>query len=63
MHYATQVSSGPPTFVIFGGAAPDAGYQRFIENRLRQEFGFGGVPIQLRFRPRTGTRRRPNSSS
>ncbi|MDP9329559.1 MAG: ribosome biogenesis GTPase Der [Actinomycetota bacterium] len=63
MHYATQVSSGPPTFVIFGGAAPDAGYQRFIENRLRQEFGFGGVPIRLRFRPRTGNRRRADPST
>jgi GTP-binding protein len=61
MHYATQVSSGPPTFVIFGGAAPDAGYQRFIEHRLRQELGFEGVPIRLRFRPRTGSKRRTDS--
>jgi GTPase len=53
LHYATQVSSGPPTFAIFGGAkAPDAGYQRYLENRLRRELGFEGVPIRLRFRGR-----------
>ena len=44
------VSSGPPTFVIFGGGAPDAGYRRFLENRLRAAFDLGGVPIRLRFR-------------
>jgi GTP-binding protein len=54
LHYATQVSGGPPTLVIFGGAhAPDAGYRRFLENRLRREFGLEGVPIRLRFKPRT----------
>jgi GTP-binding protein len=53
LHYATQVSSGPPTFVIFGGAKPpDGPYQRYIENRLRRELGFDGVPIRLRFRGR-----------
>jgi GTP-binding protein len=50
--YATQVSSGPPTFVLFGGAPPDPSYQRFLENRLRREFGFEGVPVRLRFRPK-----------
>jgi GTP-binding protein len=50
--YATQVSSGPPTFVLFGSPAPDPSYQRFIENRLRREFSFEGVPIRLRFRPK-----------
>ncbi len=50
--YATQVSSGPPTFVVFGGREPDPAYRRFIENRLRRAFGFEGVPIRLRFRAR-----------
>ncbi|MGZ4109843.1 MAG: ribosome biogenesis GTPase Der [Actinomycetota bacterium] len=50
--YATQVSSGPPTFVLFGGGPPDPSYQRFLENRLRREFGFAGVPVRLRFRPK-----------
>ena len=53
LHYATQVSAGPPTFVFFGGGrAPDPGYQRFLENRLRRTFGFEGVPIRLSFRAR-----------
>lgn len=49
--YATQVSSGPPTFVVFGGRAPDGSYQRFLQNRLRRAFELDGVPIRLRFRP------------
>ena len=48
--YATQVASRPPTFVLFGAGPPDPTYQRFLENRLRREFGFDGVPIRLRFR-------------
>jgi len=53
LHYATQVGSGPPTFVIFGGSRePDPGYQRFLENRLRRAFGYDGVPIRITFRPR-----------
>ena len=55
LHYATQVSSGPPTFVLFGGAhAPGPGYRRYLENRLRRELGLAGIPIRLRFRPRGG---------
>jgi GTP-binding protein len=53
LHYATQVSSSPPSFVVFGGAKPpDASYRRYLENRLRKEFGFEGVPIRIRFRAR-----------
>jgi GTP-binding protein len=53
LHYATQTGTGPPAFVVFGGARePDAGYGRFIENRLRREFHLEGVPIRLSFRPR-----------
>jgi len=57
--YGTQVSAGPPTFVLFGGRPPPASYQRFLEGRLRRAFDFGGVPIRLRFRakrPRGGGR-------
>lgn len=51
--YGTQVSAGPPRFVIFGTGEtyPDS-YARFIENRLREAFGFAGVPIRLSFRRR-----------
>ena len=50
--YGTQVSAGPPTFVLFGGKVPDGSYQRFLENRIRDTFGFEGIPIRLRFRPK-----------
>jgi len=54
LHYATQVGSGPPSFVIFGGSRePDPSYQRYLENRLRRTFDYDGVPIRLTFRPRT----------
>jgi GTP-binding protein len=61
LHYATQVATGPPAFVVFGGAnEPDASYRRYIENRLRRTFGFEGVPLRIRFRPR---KRSPRSRS
>jgi GTP-binding protein len=53
LRYATQVSAGPPTFVVFGGKGdPDPTYRRYLENRLRAAFGWRGVPIRIRFRPR-----------
>ncbi|HEX6130978.1 MAG TPA: ribosome biogenesis GTPase Der [Actinomycetota bacterium] len=53
LHYATQVSAGPPTFVVFGGARPpDPAYRRYLENRIRRELRLEGVPIRLRFRAR-----------
>lgn len=55
--YGTQVGTGPPRFVVFGAADPGPGYRRFLENTLREEFGFQGVPIRLAFRPRRGRRR------
>jgi GTP-binding protein len=52
--YGTQAAVAPPTFVFF---ANDAGsihfsYRRYLENRLRAEFGFDGTPIKLVFRDR-----------
>jgi len=50
--YITQVSTNPPTFVIFT-SYPELikqPYKRFIENRLRESFGFQGSPIVLHFR-------------
>jgi len=55
--YATQVSAGPPSFVLFGARPPGSGYERYLENRLRREFGFEGVPLRLRFRAGRTTRR------
>lgn len=56
--YATQVAVTPPTFVFFVNK-PDwvhFGYQRFLENRLREEFEFRGTPIRLVFRARSEDR-------
>jgi len=62
LHYITQVATGPPTFVIFGGAkAPDPGYRRYLENRLRRALDLEGVPIRLRFRPRSSPRGRASA--
>jgi GTP-binding protein len=57
--YATQVSSGPPSFVLFGGPPPEASYRRYLEGRLRREFDLDGVPVELTFRAR---RRRPGGT-
>ncbi len=52
--YATQTGIEPPRVTLFC-SEPDAikqSYVRFLENRFRDEFGFVGVPIRLRLRPR-----------
>jgi GTP-binding protein len=53
--YATQASASPPTFVFFarGANAVHFSYERFLENRLRDAFGFLGTPIRLVFRERS----------
>jgi GTPase len=55
--YGTQVATGPPRFVVFAGGPIPPSYARFLENRLRDEFGFEGVPIRLSFRRRRKPRR------
>ena len=50
--FATQASTCPPKFVLFTTAPLDAGYQRFLERKLREEFGFEGTPIEIVVRPR-----------
>ncbi len=49
LYYMTQVSVKPPTFVIFVNdtEAVHFSYMRFLENRLRESFGFEGTPIRL----------------
>ncbi|MGO9204658.1 MAG: ribosome biogenesis GTPase Der [Candidatus Limnocylindrales bacterium] len=56
-YYATQASVAPPTFVLFvsDGAAVHFSYARYLENRIRDVFDFGGTPIRLVFRTRTRT--------
>nr|WP_247645243.1 ribosome biogenesis GTPase Der [Arcanobacterium buesumense] len=50
--FATQVANRPPRFVLFTSGFFDHGYRRFIENRLRREFGFVGSPVEISVRPR-----------
>lgn len=50
--YATQVKSAPPVFKFFMNTPSElpANYRRFIEKRIREEFGFRGVPITMTFK-------------
>lgn len=50
--FATQASARPPTFVLFASGFLEASYRRFVERRLREQFGFKGSPIQLNVRVR-----------
>jgi ribosome-associated GTPase EngA len=45
--FATQASVQPPRFVLFTTGFLESGYRRFIERRLREEFGFEGTPIEI----------------
>ncbi|MGH3645862.1 MAG: ribosome biogenesis GTPase Der [Micromonosporaceae bacterium] len=50
--FATQAGSCPPRFVLFTTGPLDAGYVRFVERKLREEFGFAGSPISVSVRMR-----------
>ncbi|MEU4245020.1 ribosome biogenesis GTPase Der [Actinoplanes sp. NPDC026619] len=50
--FATQAGIAPPRFVLFTTGPMDAGYLRFIERKLREEFGYEGSPIELTVKPR-----------
>jgi GTP-binding protein len=57
--YATQAGIAPPTFVFFASdaAAVHFSYRRYLENRLRDTFGFDGTPIRLVFRDRSSVKK------
>ena len=55
--FGTQASVAPPVFVLFTTGRLDAGYERFVERRLRETFGFVGTPIVLQQRPRERRKR------
>ncbi len=55
--FGTQASTKPPRFVVFASGFLEAGYRRFIERRLREEFGFTGTPIELSVRVREKRKR------
>ncbi len=50
--FGTQPSTSPPKFLLFTSGFLEAGYRRFIERRLREEFGFGGSPIEVSMKVR-----------
>ncbi|GAA5060034.1 ribosome biogenesis GTPase Der [Nocardia callitridis] len=50
--FATQATTRPPTFVLFTSGFLEAGYRRFLERRLREEFGFDGSPVRISVRVR-----------
>jgi GTPase len=50
--FATQAATRPPTFVLFTSGFLEAGYRRFLERRLREEFGFTGSPVRINVRVR-----------
>ena len=52
--YATQVSVKPPTFVIFVNSRDlmHFSYTRYLENRIREAFGFKGTPVRFIIRER-----------
>ena len=55
VYYVTQTGVHPPRFAIFCNDPNKIHFsvQRYLENSLREEFGFGASPIRLQFRPRT----------
>lgn len=55
--FGAQVSVCPPTFALFTNGFLEAGYRRFIERRLREEFGFIGSPIRILMRVKEKRRR------
>jgi len=50
--FATQAHACPPTFVLFTTGQLDPQYLRFVERRLREEFGFDGTPVKVEVRAR-----------
>jgi GTP-binding protein len=54
IYYVTQAAIEPPTFVFFVNAPENVhfSYRRFLENSLRDEYGFTGTPIVIRIRGR-----------
>lgn len=54
IYYATQVSSAPPTFILFVNDPKllGANYKVYIERKIREAFGFAGTPIRIAARPK-----------
>jgi GTP-binding protein len=57
--FATQADIRPPRFVLFSTGFLEAGYRRFIERKLREDFHFEGTPIEISVRLRDRNGRTP----
>ena len=55
--FATQAETRPPSFVLFASGFLEASYRRYIERRLREEYGFAGSPVVLGVRVREKRRK------
>jgi GTP-binding protein len=54
LYYGSQVSTNPPTFIFYVNDTDlvHFSYKRYIENTIRERFGFLGTPIRISFRGR-----------
>ena len=53
--YSTQAATQPPTFILFANDEKllKEHYKRYMENKLREAFGFFGTPIRISVRTRS----------
>ncbi len=56
--FGTQAAVQPPTFALFTTGFLEHGYRRYVERRLREDFGFVGTPIRINLRIREKRKRR-----
>jgi GTPase len=56
--FGTQPQTSPPKFLLFTTGYLEPSYRRFIERRLREEFGFAGSPIMINLRIREKRQRK-----
>lgn len=57
IRYATQADIRPPRFLVFSTGFLEAGYRRFLERKLREDFGFAGSPIEVSVRVKSRSER------
>jgi len=55
--FATQAATRPPRFVLHASGFLEAGYRRFLERKLREDFGFAGSPVEISVKVREKRRR------
>ena len=60
--FATQASTRPPRFVVFTNGFLEAGYRRFLERKLREQFGFEGSPVEISVRVKEKRERSPRKT-